>query len=47
VQSTVYKYNLEKREMLPETRDQLKKIYHEDVLRLQDLIKRDLSQWLN
>lgn len=47
VQSTVYKYNLEKKEMLPETSAQLKKIYREDVLKLQDLIKRDLSNWLS
>jgi hypothetical protein len=46
VQSTVYKYNLEKKEMLPETHDRLKKIFHDDVLKLQELIKRDLSSWL-
>jgi hypothetical protein len=27
VQSTVYKYNLEKKEMNPETREQLKKVF--------------------
>lgn len=47
VQSTVYKYNLEKKEMNSETRLALKKIYREDVLKLQDLIKRDLSKWIN
>jgi hypothetical protein len=47
VQSTVYKYNLEKKEMLPETRDQLKKIYREDVVKLQDLVKRDLTSWMS
>lgn len=47
VQSTVYKYNLEKKEMNPETRDHLKKIYREDIQKLQDLIKRDLTGWLN
>ncbi|MBA2421803.1 MAG: sulfotransferase, partial [Chitinophagales bacterium] len=46
VQSTVYKYNLEKIEMKSETRDNLKNIYSEDVLRLQDLIKRDLTSWV-
>ena len=47
VQSTVYKYNLEKKEMNSETRLELKKIYREDVLKLQDLIQRDLSKWIN
>ncbi|MGB3073860.1 MAG: sulfotransferase [Chitinophagales bacterium] len=47
VQSTVYKYNLEKKELNPETRLALKKIYREDILRLQDLIKRDLGSWIN
>jgi hypothetical protein len=46
VQSTVYKYNLEKKEMNPETRDKLKNIFREDILKLQDLIGRDLSKWL-
>lgn len=47
VQSTVYKYNLEKKELLPETRQKLKALYREDVLKLQDLIQRDLSSWIN
>lgn len=47
VQSTVYKYNLEKKELQPETRQQLKKVYRADVLKLQELIKRDLSSWIN
>lgn len=46
VQSTVYKYNLEKKEMNPETREWLKKLFREDVLKLQELIKRDLSNWI-
>jgi len=46
VQSTVYKYNLEKKEMNPETRERLKNIFREDILKLQDLIKRDLSNWI-
>ncbi|MCY7410839.1 MAG: sulfotransferase domain-containing protein [Chitinophagales bacterium] len=46
VQSTVYKYNLEKKEMNPETRERLKKIFHDDVQKLQELIGRDLSSWL-
>ena len=47
VQSTVYKYNLEKKEMNPETREKLKKNFHDDILKLQGLIKRDLTSWLN
>ncbi len=47
VQSTVYKYNLEKKEMNAETRATLKKIYTEDILLLQDVIKRDLTGWIN
>lgn len=46
VQSTVYKFNLEKKELPPETREQLKNIFRDDVLKLQTLIKRDLSSWL-
>jgi hypothetical protein len=41
------KINLEKRDrMKEETRRYLKKLYREDVLRLQDLIDRDLTVWL-
>jgi toxin YoeB len=43
---TVYKYNLEKKEMNPETREKLKNIFCNDVMKLQELIKRDLSSWL-
>lgn len=46
VQSTVYQYNLEKKEMKPETREKLKKYYREDVLKLQELINRDLGSWI-
>jgi len=46
VQSTVYKYNLEKEEMNPETRERLKRVFHDDVMKLQDLIGGDLSKWL-
>ena len=46
VQSTVYKYNLEKKEMNPETRERLKKVFKEDILKLQQLIGRDLSRWM-
>jgi hypothetical protein len=46
VQSTVYKYNLEKKEMNPDTREKLEKVFRDDVVKLQDLIKRDLTTWL-
>jgi hypothetical protein len=46
VQSTVYKYNLEKKEMNPETKEELKRIYRDDIIKLQELIGRDLSGWL-
>lgn len=35
-----------KAEMKPETRRYLETVYREDILRLQDLIRRDLSPWL-
>ena len=38
--------NDKKIEMKPETRNQLKNIYREDILKLQDLICRDLTHWL-
>jgi len=38
--------NLKKPEMKPETREYLKGLYREDILKLQDLIKKDLSHWL-
>ena len=38
--------NLQKPQMKPETREYLKNLYREDILKLQDLIKRDLSNWL-
>lgn len=34
-------------EMKPETREYLKELYQEDILKLQELLKRDLSRWLN
>ncbi|WP_022671139.1 sulfotransferase family protein [Hippea alviniae] len=38
--------NLKKPKMKPETREYLKQFYKEDILKLQDLINRDLSHWL-
>ncbi|MBX6422897.1 sulfotransferase [Thermosulfurimonas sp. F29] len=37
---------LKKPQMKPETREYLKQLYKEDILKLQELIKRDLSHWL-
>ncbi|MEL7038722.1 MAG: sulfotransferase [Cyanobacteria bacterium J06592_8] len=38
--------NLEKPEMSKEVRERLVNLYREDIVKLQDLINRDLSQWL-
>jgi hypothetical protein len=38
--------NLAKPQLSPEVRGQLIEMYREDILRLQDLIDRDLSKWL-
>jgi len=38
--------NLVKPQMKPETREYLKELYKDDILKLQELIKRDLSHWL-
>ena len=35
-----------KPQMLPDTREKLKEIFREDILKLQELIGRDLSHWL-
>lgn len=37
---------LKKQSMKPETREYLKNFYREDIMQLQDLIKKDLSHWL-
>jgi len=39
-------HSLRKPSLLPQPREFLKNIYREDILRLQALIKRDLSHWL-
>jgi len=38
--------NLQKTQMKPKTRKYLKNLYRDDILKLQNLIKRDLSSWL-
>lgn len=44
--ATLISQNLEKPVLLPETRAQLIPYFREDILRLQDLLERDLSAWL-
>ncbi|MEO2068226.1 MAG: sulfotransferase, partial [Desulfurobacteriaceae bacterium] len=46
IQTKLIQKNLEKPQMKAETREYLKNLYEEDILRLQELIKRDLSHWL-
>ncbi len=41
-----FQYNLVKPQLSPEVRQQLIQTYREDILKLQDLIERDLSKWL-
>ncbi len=38
--------NLSKPQLLPEVRSQLIPVFQDDILKLQDLIQRDLSTWL-
>ncbi len=40
------RYNLKKTEMNPETRKLLINLYQEDIIKLQTLVDRDLSDWL-
>ncbi len=43
----IYKVNLNRKEkMKEETREYLKKVYREDIEKLSELIKKDLSHWL-
>lgn len=42
----VYRSNLVKPQLEPKIRSELIEVYREDILRLQDLIQRDLSAWL-
>jgi len=45
-QNKLLQKNLKKPQIKPETREYLIELYKEDILKLQDLIKRDLSHWL-
>lgn len=42
----IRKYGIEKEEMSPESYNHLCDIYHDDILRTEDMIQRDLSHWL-
>ncbi|ADG12893.1 sulfotransferase [Methanocaldococcus infernus ME] len=46
IMNKLIQINLEKLQMKPETRSYLKNLYRKDILRLQDVIERDLSHWL-
>ena len=44
--SALGKWNLNRPQLSPEHRRELIALYREDILKLQDLIQRDLSAWL-
>jgi hypothetical protein len=46
ITTTLKEKNLTKPTLSPELRKELIEVYREDILKLQDLIGRDLSQWL-
>lgn len=46
IRARYFEHNLVKPQLSPELRQQLIKTYREDILKLQDLIQRDLSKWL-
>lgn len=46
IASNLKKRNLDKPELSPEVRERLTEVYREDTLKLQQLIQRDLSAWL-
>ena len=46
VKQDVLKKNTTKPQLSPELRQQLIEEYREDILKLQDLLQRDLSKWL-
>lgn len=47
LQKDLKEKNLFKPTLSPDMRQQLKECYREDILKLQELIERDLSNWLN
>lgn len=46
VKDKLLRYNLKKTDMLPETRKQLVELYKEDIIKLQTIVEKDLSDWL-
>ena len=46
LRNKILQKNLYKPQINPQTKEYLKSLYKEDILRLQELIKRDLSHWL-
>jgi len=46
LKDTLIRKNLRRPEMKTETHEYLKNLYREDILKLQDLINKDLSHWL-
>ncbi|NER27351.1 MAG: sulfotransferase [Symploca sp. SIO1C4] len=46
LKSNIIQANSKKATLFPETRSKLIEFYREDILKLQDLIERDLSAWL-
>ncbi|MGP1383516.1 MAG: sulfotransferase domain-containing protein [Thainema sp.] len=46
VANPLRKWNLDKPPMPVEAKDDLRQLYQDDILKLQDLIQRDLSAWL-
>ncbi|MDB9313867.1 sulfotransferase [Spirulina sp. CS-785/01] len=46
IRSKLVKQNIQKVQMSPEAKQQLLDYYREDILKLQELIERDLSSWL-
>ena len=46
LRDTVKAKSYARAEMMPETRKYLEGVYHEEIVRLQDIIQRDLSAWL-
>ena len=46
VKDKLLRYNLKKTEMNPETRKQLIELYKNDIIKLQSLVNKDLSDWM-
>lgn len=46
IRSSLVKQNIQPAKLSPEARQQLIKIYRDDILQLQELLDRDLSSWL-